>query len=361
MQTPRYPAPVSADVRQAIASRIEERGHISFAEYMDHALYGPGGYYERPPIGIEGDFITSPHVHPVFGELLAGSIRELFDLLGAPAPFRVMEVGAGDGTLARQIIGWLHDLPLEYSAVERSSGARDALRQIPGVRVSARTEPGSHLVLAHELLDDLPFRRVRGTALGPREIRVAIGDDDRLVEMLAEPDEDLRAAGAALHVGEEAVHPEGALAFIDEVASGLDRGYALLIDYGAIGSAGGDPHGYRGHAVIEDLLADPGASDITSGIDFARMARRAEGDGLVAFRTATQHDALMALGFERWTTAELRQQGELLDRKEGVDAVRAWTGRSRASLLVDPSALGRMRWLLLATPGLAAPQWLSHP
>ncbi|MDP9330237.1 MAG: SAM-dependent methyltransferase [Actinomycetota bacterium] len=352
---------MSDDVRATIVSRIQERGHISFAEYMDLALYGPGGYYERPPVGIDGDFITSPHVHPVFGELLAAAIRELHELLGAPTPFRLMEVGAGDGTLARQLIGWLHDVPLEYLAVERSSGAREALVRIPGVWVSDRTERGSHLVLAHELVDDLAFRRVRGTARGPREIRVAIGDDGRLVELLAEPDDDLRGIGAALQPGEEAVHPDGALAFIDEVASGLDRGYALLIDYGAVGSAGGDPHGYRGHTVIEDFLADPGASDITSGIDFALMARRAVANGLVAFQTLTQRDALMALGFERWITAELMRQREQLGRKEGADAVRTWTRRSRATLLVDPSALGRMRWLLLATSGLAAPQWLGHP
>jgi NADH dehydrogenase [ubiquinone] 1 alpha subcomplex assembly factor 7 len=347
-------------VRQAIASRINERGHISFAEYMDVALYGPGGYYEHPPVGIDGDFVTSPHVHPVFGELLANAIRELYGHLGAPAPFRVMEVGAGDGTLARQLIGGLHDLPLEYMAVERSAGALEELRKLEGIRVSARTESGPHLVIAHELLDDLPFRRVRGTERGPQEIRVALDDDDRLVEMLTDPDEDLNAIGAGLQLDEEAAYPDGALAFIDEVALGLDRGYVLIIEYGAFGSAGGEPHGYRGHAVIEDLLADPGASDITSGIDFALIAGRAERDGLVAFQSTTQLDALMALGFERWAAAELQHQRELLDRRQGVDAVRAWTGRSRASLLVDPSALGRMRWMLLATSGLAAPQWLSH-
>jgi NADH dehydrogenase [ubiquinone] 1 alpha subcomplex assembly factor 7 len=346
-------------VRRTIVSRINDRGHISFAEYMDLALYGPGGYYERPPVGIDGDFVTSPHVHRVFGELLANAIRELHGLLGAPAPFRVMEVGAGDGTLARQLIGGLHDLPLEYTAVERSSGAREALHKLGEVRVSARTEPGSHLVIAHGLLDDLPFRRVRGTERGPREIRVALDDDDRLVELLTDPDEDLHAIGAALQLDEEAVYPDGALTFIDEVASGLDRGYVLIIDYGALGSAGGEPHGYRGHAVIEDVLEDPGTSDITSGVDFALIAGRAERDGLVAFQSVRQHDALMALGFERWAAAELQRQHELLDRREGVDAVRAWTGRSRASLLVDPSALGRMRWMLLATSGLAAPQWLS--
>jgi hypothetical protein len=72
----------------------------------------------------------------------------------------------------------------------------------------------------------------------------------------------------------------------------------------------------------------------------------------------TQRHALTLLGFDHWVHEQLRWQAELLNRREGLDAVRTWSGRSRASLLVDPSALGRLRWLLLATPGLHAPSWV---
>jgi hypothetical protein len=67
----------------------------------------------------------------------------------------------------------------------------------------------------------------------------------------------------------------------------------------------------------------------------------------------------MALGFEDWVRAELARQVELLDGRDGLGAVRAWTGRSRATLLADPASLGRFKWLLLATPGLPAPEWLE--
>ncbi len=159
--------------------------------------------------------------------------------------------------------------------------------------------------------------------------------------------------------GVETIVPVGAFAFIDRLARILTGGYALLIDYGAVGSSGGAIHGYRQQRVVEDVLLDPGSSDITAGVDFALMARHAEGRGLTAFPSVTQHDALVALGFEAWLRGELERQAAHLDAREGLEAVRAWSGRSRATLLVDPSALGRFRWLLLASPGLPSPPWLD--
>jgi SAM-dependent MidA family methyltransferase len=99
-------------------------------------------------------------------------------------------------------------------------------------------------------------------------------------------------------------------------------------------------------------------TDITSGLDFELMGAHAEKQGLIAFPSVTQRHALTALGFDRWVHEQLRLQADLLGRREGVDAVKAWSGRSRATLLVDPSGLGRLRWLLLATPGLQAPSWM---
>jgi NADH dehydrogenase [ubiquinone] 1 alpha subcomplex assembly factor 7 len=351
-----------APVRAAIVEAIRDHGPISFAEYMELALYGEGGYYEEPPVGADGDFVTSPHVHPVFGELLARAIAELRLALGDPSPFRIAEVGAGDGTLARQLMEALGPGNVRYAAVERSLGARTALSSIGGVTVR-ETLTGiedPHLVLAHELLDNLPFRRVRGTPDGPREVRVGtIGD--RLVEVLTDPrtSDDLDLAATGLEPDEETVVPDGAFAFVDELSNVLTHGYALLIDYGELGSAGGATHGYRGHRVVDDPLDTPGEADITAGVDIAAIAARAEAGGLTAFPVVTQHRALMALGFEAWVREELARQVALLDERDGLGAVRAWTGRSRATLLADPASLGRFKWLLLATPGLPAPSWLE--
>ncbi|MGH2681214.1 MAG: SAM-dependent methyltransferase [Actinomycetota bacterium] len=343
------------DARQSIATAIRDHGPITFAEYMELALSGPGGFFAHPPIGPDGHFVTSPHVHPVFAELLGRAIVDLSDRLGAPRPLRLTEVGAGDGTLARQLLEHLRDLDVAYTAVDTSPGARRALGAIEGVEVATEIEGAPQLILANELMDNLPFRRLRGTTSGTREILVAL-ERDRFVEHLGDPSP---GDDVPLADGEEAVRPDGAVAFLEEVAAKLAHpGYALLIDYGGVGEPGGQPHGYRAHRPVEDLLEQPGETDITCGLDFDLLGQHAEREGLIAFPNVTQRHALTALGFDQWVHEQLRSQADLLNRREGLDAVRAWSGRSRASLLVDPSALGRLRWLLLATPGLQGPTWV---
>jgi SAM-dependent MidA family methyltransferase len=110
--------------------------------------------------------------------------------------------------------------------------------------------------------------------------------------------------------------------------------------------------------VLEDVLRDPGSADITAGVDFGAVVRRAERGGLQSLGLASQRDALLALGFAEWNAVQLDRQGSLLARGEGGPATRVWEGRGRASLLVDPGGLGRQKWLLLATPDLSAPAWL---
>jgi SAM-dependent MidA family methyltransferase len=339
---------MSEEAAEAIRLAIRERGPMTFAEYMERALYGPGGYYERPPVGPTGDFVTSPHVHPVFGAMLGKAVRGLGEALGNPVPLRIAEVGAGDGTLAAQMLGALADLDVDYEAIDVSPGSRSTLATIHGLRAGIELTGAPHVVLANELLDNLPFRRLHGD----REIRIGL-EDSRFVEVEAPWDGEPGPSGV------ETIVPVGAFAFIDRLAQILTRGYALLIDYGAVGSPGGDVHGYRDHRVVEDVLADPGSSDITVGVDFAPIARYAEERGLVAFPSVTQHDALLALGFEAWLRGELERQTMHLDAREGLEAVRTWSGRSRATLLVDPSVLGRLRWLVLASRGSPSPRWLD--
>ena len=90
------------------------------------------------------------------------------------------------------------------------------------------------------------------------------------------------------------------------------------------------------------------------------MALRAEAAGLNVLGLVTQRDALLALGFERWNEGQLRRQTEALGRGRGRDAIGAWDGRGRASILVDPGGLGRLRWLLLSTSDLPVPDWLRR-
>ncbi|HWO69970.1 MAG TPA: SAM-dependent methyltransferase [Actinomycetota bacterium] len=347
-------------IRQAIA----RRGPITFAEFMEEALYGEGGFYADPPVGAGRHFVTSPHVHPVFATLLARALREAWEAMGRPDPFPVVEVGAGDGTLARALLDELADLPVRYAAVERSPGAREALLALGLAAVVddiGRAGPiRDGIVLANELLDNLPFRVVRRRPEGMVEVLVGEGSGG-LVEVEVPCSPELAALAPRLAPGEEAAVPTGALAFVDALAASLARGYALLVDYGsAEGRSPGPVHGYRGHRLVERVLEDPGGTDVTAGVDFRAVSDRAEAAGLQVLGLLDQRDALLALGLEEWVREQLRRQRELLDAGRGLEAVRAWGGRSRATLLVEPAGLGRLRWLLLATPGLPAPRWLPR-
>jgi SAM-dependent MidA family methyltransferase len=351
--------PAGPDIAATIAEEIRRLGPMRFDRYMELALSAPGGYYDRQRVGpgASMDFVTSPHVHPVFAQLLAEAIRDLHEAMDRPAAWDLIEAGAGDGTLLRALITELADLEPRISAVERSEGARAMLHSIDGVTVRASLPDGAQpaVIVANELLDNLPFRRVVGTGAGPREAFVDL-DGDRLVERLLPTDDS--PLGITPVDGEEAVVPTGAASFLVEALKGTAPRALLAIDYGGDSGAGGPAHGYAAHRVVEDLLAAPGTTDITAGVDFGFLAQAAEAGGLPAFPTVSQHDALVALGLEAWLQTELERQQDLLNTGRGGDAVRAWGGRSRAAMLADPAGLGRFRWFVAATPGVAEPTWL---
>jgi NADH dehydrogenase [ubiquinone] 1 alpha subcomplex assembly factor 7 len=357
---------VTGDVDGRIRRAIGRRGSIRFDEFMELALYAPGGYYERPPVGPKGDFVTSPHVHWWFAYALGAALGSLGQRLGAGRPVRLVELGAGDGTLARTLIEILADAgPIEYTAVEESSGAREALAGA-GVTVAASLDEvpslDGALLFANELLDNLPFRRVRRRDDRLVEVRVGLAGD-RFVEVEAPPDPELDAALdvgssiARLDPGAEVAVPTGALDLVDRLAERMRDGYALFIDYSA--ELGRAVHGYRRQRATGDVLEHPGAADITAGVDFDAVERRAQERGLLVLGRVTQREALLALGFAEWAAGERERQASLRAGGRAAEATRAWSARSRATLLVEPNGLGAHRWLLLAAGNLAAPEWMS--
>jgi SAM-dependent MidA family methyltransferase len=337
-----------------IREEIRRDGPMPFPRYMELALYGESGFYARPPVGHDRAFVTSPHVHPVFAGLLARAIAGCHDALGAHRPLLLTEAGAGDGTLLRGLLPALADRDVVATAVEVSQGAREALGAVPGVAtVNEAIDGPFDVLIANELLDNLPFR----LAHEGEEVGVGLDDDDDLVPVVL-------ASGEELSVELDAdVIPDGAIAFVEGLARAMRErpAYAILIDYGHVGpDDAGSVHGYAGQAVVADLFADPGASDITAGVDFAAIAGAAVEAGVQAFPTVTQRAALVALGFETWFEERLAAQHAQLADGDGVDAVRTWSDKSRASFLADPGGLGRFRWLVLASPGLPAPDWLQN-
>lgn len=344
MTTSDSEAPLAERLRRRIASD----GPITFAEFVEAALYDPkDGFYSHAAVGEDAHFVTSPHISGAFGSLVGRQIEEFWELLDRPAPFTIVEGGAGTGVLARQVLDALGE-PIQritrYVAVERSASAREALR-------AAGIEVGSTLgelsggvvgcVIANELLDNLPFHRVKGTGRGIVELFVSLDGDRFVLEERAPSSEDVTHLAPSLRAGEEGVVNLEALRFLDQAAELLDRGYIWLVDYGWPSMEHGAlVHGYRDHRLEEDILSNPGSRDITAGVDFDALARHARSRGFNVWGPVTQRDALMAMGYEEWERTALASQGQSLSERRGLEAIRTFSERGRARLLIDPAGPG---------------------
>jgi SAM-dependent MidA family methyltransferase len=353
-----------SSLRDRLARLIRASGPIDFAAFMDLALYDPeDGFYAWPPIGEDGHFVTSPHVSPAFGSLVARQVAESWEALGRPRPFDLVEIGAGDGTLAVQILTAVRTVPdlaaaLRYTAVERTPGALAALETSGLEARGSLSEVGqvTGCVLGNEVLDNLPFHRLRDR--GGRTVEVFVGlDGDRLVEVEGEPTEEvIELLDRPLRPGEERPVSPAASAMVRDLAAVLDRGYVYLFDYGFSGEvAPGPVHAYRDHRVLAEILQEPGSRDVTAAVDLDALATEARQSGLRVWGPVGQREALLGLGYRLWAAGVRARQAEAEARGDWREANRLYAARSRASILVDPAKLGSLQLLALGTEGLPPP------
>ena len=327
---------MSMSLRALIVERIRDRGPLTTAEFMDLALYHPTlGYYTRAPhrTGRAGDFYTSVDVGPQFGALLATQLDEMYRLLapaGSPV-FDLVEVGAGNGQLARDLLDAAESTyPELYAAtrltlVETSPAARAAQpgtlgRHRAKLAASAATMPDlvSGTILANELLDALPTHAVSMTSEGLREIYIDLAGN-RFVERTGPPSSPALADYLArldvdLAAGWRGEINLAAVDWMRTTAQRLERGFVILIDYGhpadqlysqshgagtlttfhrhLVGAVGDDPHQPDGPA----WLAHPGEQDITAHVDLTSVLAVAEAEGLDVLGVLDQSYFLLGLG-----------------------------------------------------------------
>lgn len=323
---------------------------------MEAALYDPtdGFFATGGGPAARRDFVTSPETGPLFGALVARALDAWWEDLGRPARFTVVEAGAGDGRLAREVLRAGPDCAgaLEYVLVERSAAARaaQAERLAPardlGVSMvtcaDLPTEPIVGVVLANELLDNLPFDLAERTEDGWHEVRV--GWRDGFVE---EPSP--LAASRATDLPEEVPPgarlpiPTGIASWVTRSASIVAEGGFLLVDYmgtsAELATRGGWLRTYRDHRRGSDPLAAPGETDITADVRLEVLRDALDAAGFTDRREETQADWLRALGL-----AQLVAEGEAAWRAGAAGGgLEALAGRSRgveAANLTDPDGLG---------------------
>jgi SAM-dependent MidA family methyltransferase len=332
-----------ADLVERIRDEIRGAGPMPFARFMELALYAPGGGYYRADgarPGREGDFITAPELHPIFGATLATAIEEIWRRMGEPAPFVVRELGAGTGALAVAILDSLRlaGSPLLESIVYEPVEVDERRLEGFAARLAAHGHGDRHrpprapivgIVLGNEVLDALPVHRVRRRGKALREIAVDVGPDGRFVEVEIAPS----TPAVATYLER----------WIADVVANLTRGVLLLIDYGAPANELYDPirrrdgtlRAYVRHQVHDDPYRHVGRQDLTAHVDVTAVERAAHAAGLATIGITTQAEALMGLGIEARLQAI---QADPATTFEDYTLV-----RSALMRLLDPAAMGRFR------------------
>lgn len=325
-------------VADELVARQQATGRPArFDEYLELALYGEHGFYQRGgQAGRRGDFLTSPEVGPLFGAVLARWIEAEFRRQGEPDDFVVVEVGAGPGTLARSVLHAAPQWAGRYVAVELSEAQR--AKHPAGVLSQAALPEGFRgVVVANELLDNLPFRLAVFDG-GWREATVWVDGDGALMERLAPaPDEWNWLPGNAPHGARVPMH-HAAAAWVADTRARLTEGPILAFDYFTPRTAelALTPwrewlRTYRDQQRGEHYLRDAGAQDITTQVCLDQLPEPA------AVRTQAQF-------LQRWDIEELVQEGrDAWQAAAGAPDLAALRMRSRvreAESLLDPAGLG---------------------
>lgn len=353
-----------AVIRAAIAGA---GGRIPFARYMEIALTHPvHGYYAsgRGAPGRDGaDFLTAPETSPYFGRCLAVQVAECWRRLGMPATFTLWEHGASTGTLARTLLDALAEIePDVYAAttywlddLSRTSLAR--ARSVVAVHadhVAWGAPPRGMIgvVLANEFVDALPVHRVRVREGTFQEAYVIWdGHAATFAEKWGAPStadltRTLAAEGVLLQEGQIAEVCLAITPWLAEVARRIDTGYLVVIDYGDVASAryrpGRFPDGslmcYHRHTANRAPYTHVGAQDMTAHVDFTALEQAANRACFTTLGLTTQAAFLASLGL-----------GEMLylATRQATDAARYINERNAVVRLIEPSAMGRNRVLLL--------------
>ena len=334
---------MSAGTSETIRDEIAANGPIPFERFMDLALYGEAGFYMRPDggsAGRRGDFITSPEVGPLFGAVLAGYLDAEWERIGRPDPFTVIDAGAGPGTLARTVLAARPACldALRYVAVEVSPAQRE--RHPDGIesRPDLPAAPIRGVVIANELLDNLPFR-LAVFDNGWREAFVDVDRAGRFVEVLSDViDPPPPWLPPRPIVGARAPLVERAAAFVDDARGLLDAGTLVCIDYGTprTGALAMRPwrewlRTYRSNERGGHYLADAGDQDITIDIPFDQLPEPDSSRSQAQFLQRWGIAELVAEGVRVWTEQASRP---------GLEAMRMRSRVAESEAILDPTGLG---------------------
>lgn len=283
---------------------------MPFSLFMEHALYHPRwGYYtsDRAVVGRDGDFFTNVSIGPVFGAVLAGQFLEMWEMLGRPAEFRLVEQGANDGRLSKDILKALDETPLAgvpLTLIEPAGVLREKqAATLKGCDVQWIECPedlaafeGVHF--SNELFDALPFDILEARSGSWHGLEVHAGAEGFFFKPSAHP-----IANTGLPSRPDGFRTEfrsSQRRLLEAISAPMRRGFLLAVDYGmpredllAPHRSGGTLACYARHRRDEAPLESPGEKDITAHVDFSALAVDATACGLQLEGYTDQHHFLV--------------------------------------------------------------------
>lgn len=317
LSTRATPEPSSSSITQQLITKIKVGGPITVADYMKHVLVNPqSGYYmHRDVLGDKGDFITSPELSQMFGELLAIWFVNEWSKIGLPKPMQIVELGPGRGTLCYDILRIFSRFRLlepgltTVHLVEVSPH----LTKLQSDLLSSFDVPitwHKHLddvpdqfgfYLAHEFFDALPIHQFKKTERGYREVLIDLDGPAQFRFGLA-PGE--TAVGKCFISADETrdfveVCPEG-LNLADKLAKRIERhgGLGLIVDYGHEGKSADTFRAFKCHK-LHDPLVEPGSADLTADVDFEAMRKViVDKSDVLVYGPVSQRQFLLNMGIE---------------------------------------------------------------
>ena len=351
-------------LKQIIAERIRREGAISFRDFMEMALYYPEyGYYTsaNTEIGCRGDFYTSSHVHPVFGALIGKQIAEMWEVMGKPDSFHIIEMGAGRGFLSHDMLSYLRETEfydaLTYVIVEINPHIKKKQEeQLSGFNkktqwVSSLTQisPVIGCVFSNELLDAFPVHLINCEGGRINEIYVNI-ENDEFYEVYKEcKPEVINYLSEFCITLPQDYRTEVNLDIKDwlkDAAITLREGFIFTIDYGYPAADYYSPERTRGtllcyyrHQVHDNLYQQVGEQDISAHVNFSALKKWGEEYGFEPVGFSSQGTFLVSLRID-----------EVLQERYAAEESSA-SGRNTVSQLISPAGLGESHRILIQYKG----------
>ena len=339
-----------------IADEIEQQGgSISFARFMEQALYAPGlGYYAAGAhkLGEAGDFVTAPEISPLFSHCLA---RQAAQVLAALTAGDILEFGAGRGVMALEILRELQRLdclPNHYYILELSADLRERQQQLLRDELpelferlvwldQLPAEPINGVVFANEVLDAMPVELFELQDGKPRQIAVALAEKGlgyQATECELTVDDELAVQLAGLPDGYRSEYNNSAAPWLQAMSQSLGQAAVFLIDYGFPRHEFYHPQRSEGslmchyrHRSHPDPLILLGLQDITAHVDFTQVAEAAHAAGFDVSGFTSQAYFLMSLGLT-----------EMLGEEEGITLQRQMVLAQQVKKLTMPSEMGEL-------------------